>query len=286
MIEKIILGTVQLGLNYGVNNTSGLPSKTDVHNILAIAQEHGITQLDTAAAYGEAENRIGEFHSQASIKFDINSKFEKENNFDWNISLKQSITRTEVSRLNTIMFHSFESYLNKKKEIPDFWERGRNVLFDKIGVSVYTNEELEKLLDDDFISVVQFPFNLLDNNYQRGAILNRLKDNGKEVHTRSCFLQGLFFVEEKSIPVKLRSLAPYIKEISSIASSNKLEIGHLALQYCLQNNLIDGVLIGVEKPEQLIQNINWSLSRLDESILNQIDALVIPNIELLNPSKW
>lgn len=286
MIEKIILGTVQLGLNYGVNNTSGLPSKSEVNSILATAQENGISRLDTAAAYGEAELRIGEFHSQAARKFEVNTKLEKENNFDWNISLAQSINRTQVSRINTIMFHSFESYVNKKNEIPEFWERGRNVLFNKIGVSVYTNEELKKLLDDDFISVVQLPYNLLDNSYQRGDILSRLKDNGKEVHTRSCFLQGLFFMEQNSIPVKLRPLAPFVKEISRIARSNNIEIGHLALQYCLQNNLIDGVLIGVEKPQQLIQNINWSLNRLDESILKQIDALVVPNIELLNPSKW
>jgi len=82
MIEKIILGTVQLGLNYGVNNTSGLPSKSEVNSILTTAQENGISRLDTAAAYGEAELRIGEFHSQAARKFEVNTKLEKENNFE------------------------------------------------------------------------------------------------------------------------------------------------------------------------------------------------------------
>jgi len=40
---KLILGTVQFGLNYGINNSVGKPSKIEVFNILDEAAIQGIS---------------------------------------------------------------------------------------------------------------------------------------------------------------------------------------------------------------------------------------------------
>ena len=71
MNSKLILGTVQFGLHYGVNNTTGKPSKENIKSILDSAYNSGIQLLDTAEAYGDSQNKIGEYHKNSTNKFNI-----------------------------------------------------------------------------------------------------------------------------------------------------------------------------------------------------------------------
>ena len=58
-ISALSLGTVQLGLSYGINNADGKPSQETANAILNAALEGGINTLDTAGAYGDSEVVIG-----------------------------------------------------------------------------------------------------------------------------------------------------------------------------------------------------------------------------------
>ena len=58
-ISVLSLGTVQLGLNYGINNADGKPTQEASNAILDCAMAKGINCLDTAAAYGDSEVVIG-----------------------------------------------------------------------------------------------------------------------------------------------------------------------------------------------------------------------------------
>ena len=64
--SKLVLGTVQFGLDYGINNRIGQPDLTEVFKILDLARGAGIQLLDTARAYGEAEERLGTYFDQSS----------------------------------------------------------------------------------------------------------------------------------------------------------------------------------------------------------------------------
>ena len=64
MSNKLILGTVQFGLKYGINNTIGKPKKNEVLNLLKFAYNSGIRVLDTAEAYGNAHQLIGNYHKK------------------------------------------------------------------------------------------------------------------------------------------------------------------------------------------------------------------------------
>jgi len=287
MKNKLILGTVQFGISYGINNFIGLPSENTVHAILNKAYTSGITLLDTAAAYGLAENRIGSYHAlNPNQHFVINTKFSKDTSITWLDSLVNSIQSMKIERIDTIMFHSFEAYQNNKSDLKKIYAIGFPVYFKRIGVSLYTNEELEALLEDDLVTVVQLPFNLLDNQLKRGSIIERLRERKKEIHTRSCFLQGLFFMDEAKIPEKIASVKPFLRELKRIADENKIDMGQLALQYALSKDYIDRVLIGVETIQQLEKNISWAEEKIDSEILNQIDLIDVIALETLNPSQW
>jgi aryl-alcohol dehydrogenase-like predicted oxidoreductase len=192
----------------------------------------------------------------------------------------------KIERIDTIMFHSFEAYQHNKSDLKKIYAIGFPVYFKRIGVSLYTNEELEALLEDDLVTVVQLPFNLLDNQLKRGSIIERLRERKKEIHTRSCFLQGLFFMDEAKIPEKIASVKPFLRKLKRIADENEIDIGHLALQYALSKEYIDRVLIGVETIQQLEKNISWAEEKIDSEILNQIDLIDVIALETLNPSQW
>ncbi len=288
-MNKLVLGTVQLGLRYGINNLKGLVTNQESYDILSIANDNGIKTLDTAADYGDSEIKIGNFISKQNKKsFEIITKFSKKEGVGWKKSLNNSLKKMNVPNVDIIMFHSFEAYINAKNnnEI-DSILKFKGSLFNKLGVSVYTNDELKMLKTDENIEVIQSSFNILDNENIRGHILKALKDDGKIVHTRSAFLQGLFFMEHSQIPRKLMDLISPLKEINNIAEQNDFCVGHLALQYVLSKDYIDGVLIGVESIDQLQKNIQWAKTNIPFGVLEKIDKKIhIQNSALLNPSLW
>ena len=249
-INKLILGTVQFGLKYGINNSVGQVSKEEVKKILDYAQFVGINTLDTAAGYGDSEKCIGGYHYNSKELFHIITKFNKDTTISWEDSLKESIKKLYIEKVDVVMFHSFEHYYSVKSELPTIINKGRDLYFDKIGVSVYTNNELEQLLYDDNVEVVQLPFNLLDNESLRANILKRLKEKGKIIHTRSTFLQGLFYKNISSLDDKFNDLIPLLTHINELVRENKININTLAMQYVLSKEYIDGVLIGVDSSSQ------------------------------------
>lgn len=286
MTEKLILGTVQFGIPYGINNSTGLLPENDVLEILHQAILAGIKTLDTAAAYGESESRIGHYHQMHTSKFAINTKFSKEKGVSWEDSIQNSLKNLNIPKVETLMFHSYEAYQENLSIINDIIRQGKNTFFNHLGVSVYTNEELESLIDDENIEVVQLPFNLLDNHSLRSEILLQLKDKGKIIHTRSCFLQGLFFKDLNKLPEKLIALKPSLEKIHAIAQNEKISMERLALNYALQQEYIDYVIIGVDNLEQLDKNILIVNEPLSEDILDQINQISIENPYLLYPKNW
>ena len=63
-ISAVSLGTVQLGMNYGINNANGKPDQATAFKILDAAMDSGMNALDTAAGYGDSEIVIGQWLKQ------------------------------------------------------------------------------------------------------------------------------------------------------------------------------------------------------------------------------
>lgn len=284
-VDKIILGTVQFGLDYGINNSVGKASGKEVEQILDFAKSVGINTLDTAAAYGDAEDKIGNYHLTSDLFF-VNTKFDKKNNVDWEISLQYSLRKLKIPIVETVMFHSFEAYYQQNERLSILISKGRGVYFNRLGVSVYTNDELEQLMNDEYVEVIQLPFNLLDNESLRGDVLRRLKANGKTIHVRSVFLQGLFYKNIGELPNNLLDLTPHLAVLQEIAYAQNISMNVLALQYVCSKNYIDGVLMGVDNKSQLEENIQALSHKVNKSVFAEIDRIKVENVELLNPSKW
>jgi aryl-alcohol dehydrogenase-like predicted oxidoreductase len=285
--KKLILGTVQFGLDYGINNTGGQISEADVFHILDQAYANEILFLDTAAAYGNSEERIGKYlNSNPDVNFKIITKFDlKENNSPIE-SLEKSLEKLKTNKIDTIMFHNFDDFIKQKSEDILSLIKLKGIKFDRLGISVYTNEQIQKICKLQLFEVVQLPFNAFDNQIYRSEYITLLKENNIEVHTRSVFLQGLFFMETDKIPNKIKPLLKNLFTLQQIANKYQVSIEALALQYALSIPDIDNVLMGVDSLEQLKSNLNNVSLKIDYKAFEEINDIIVQEVELLNPAKW
>ena len=184
------------------------------------------------------------------------------------------------------MAHSCDNLI----ETPSLWEfliqvkkEGR---VQKIGCSLYSTEQLEKLLHLNFIpDLVQLPYSLLDRKFEE--YLPKLKALGTEVHVRSVFLQGLYFKDPSSLPQKLLPLREDLLFLHQKCTSSGITMAALALNFALENKNIDHVIVGVDTIAQLKQNLALlSDSKVDGTLLEEIRKINVSNIELLNPANW
>jgi uncharacterized protein len=286
--NKLVLGTVQMGLPYGINNSVGKISFENSCQILTKAFDLGISTLDTAEAYGDAHLVIGEFHkANPKVKFNIITKIPHdidETKIEGRI--EKYCQELHVDYLEVLMFHSFDSYQNNQHLLPLLNNIKNQGLIKNIGVSVYTNDQIESLLHDDLVSLVQMPFNLLDNESIRGALMQKLKDKGKKIHARSAFLQGLFFKDSSSTNVISQQLSKHLLAIKMLANEEHISIALLALGYCVAQKNIDQVLIGVDSVEHLIDNVKATEYQIRKDVTEKINAIRVENVALLNPSLW
>jgi aryl-alcohol dehydrogenase-like predicted oxidoreductase len=289
MMSKLILGTAQFGMSYGINNLLGKPDSDEVFKVLLTAYNNGIRKLDTAEVYGNAHELIGEFHSKyPEYKYDVITKITfGENNSVRNKVLK-IIKYLRVDFLHTIMFHSYDSYckLSENDKIELNYLKKNNFI-KHIGVSLYHNSEIESVISDCLIDIIQMPYNLLDNKNQRGNIIDKIKMTEKKIHTRSAFLQGLLLMDsntQSKIYNKFKSEISFLNEISKNLG---IKLSHLALSYCVDNLNIDNVIVGVDSCDHLNEIIEFEKkSRLSLEVHSSINNIKVNNNDFLLPINW
>lgn len=273
---KLVLGTVQFGLQYGINS-AGRPSEETVKSILAEASKGGITTLDTSSAYGNSEE-ILEKCITSEEEFKIVSKYPK-GETPVGEMFKSSLNRLKEDKLYGYLLHHFEVY----KDNPNIWDEfvalKESGKVQKIGFSLYSPEELQFILDNkSSFDLIQVPFNIFDKKFL--PLMKEVHEKGVEIHVRSTFLQGLFFKDREALPEKLKPMKKYLLQLDDLSKQSGLSISEIALNYNLQNPYIDGVLIGVDNVEQLKTNL---ASVKDTPIDVNIEVI---EKELLNPVNW
>ena len=218
LINKLILGTVQLGLPYGINNTAGKPDLKEAFKILDIAKQNGITMLDTAEAYGDAIEIIGKYHLSQHYRFNIISKFKYIPGQNIEKNIQKTLNSLYIDHLFAYLLHDADA-ISETKIKSSFYDLKSSGLIKNSGVSIYTNKQFEKAIFTDYIDIIQIPYNILDNERQRGALIKEAKRNGKQIHVRSVFLQGLFFMQENKMSEKLLPLKKYLTEIDALSKN-------------------------------------------------------------------
>jgi len=283
-VNKLILGTVQFGLNYGINNISGKVQPENVSSMLEFAHNSGIKFLDTSYAYGESELVLGNCLSQNPLKFNIVSKYPQCDK-TVNQIFEETLSRLKTTHLYGYLVHHFNFYL----ENPLIWEQFKalkeNGRVDKIGFSLYSTVELDYLFNHNVeFDLIQIPYNILDKQF--APYLSELHQRNIEVHTRSTFLQGLLYKDPQTLSTTLLPLKPSLNLLHSYCDNNNLTIEQLALNWVLNQTDIDGVLIGVDNISQLNNNIKTADRSIKQVDIDFIESIHVKEKELLNPVNW
>ena len=279
MISKIVLGTVQFGLNYGINNFNGQVKISDIQTILSFSKSAGIHTLDTAFLYGNSEENLGQCNLE---NFKIVSKLPPCEVGEIEATLEKTLQRLQQKKLYGYLFHHFSTYQKDEKTIDTLQVLKAKGKVQKIGFSLYNPSELEMLFDKNIhFDLVQVPYNLFDQRFDDYFPL--LKAKGVEIHTRSAFLQGLFFKDLNKIPPYFNSVLPQLNQLHKYG----IEKAALCLNFVVANTNIDKVVIGVDGVEQLKINIE-SLKELSkvQLIRAELKSLKIDNEAITNPSLW
>ncbi len=273
--NKIGLGTVQFGIPYGVTNSNGQTPADEVTKILQYASANAIDTLDTASAYGNAEETLGQNNL---APFKIVSKFlSAENSAPVLDQFEQTLKNLKVESLYGYLAHRPMALLDNPDEWETLLDLKQQKKVEKIGFSLNAVNELELLLDKGcFPDLIQVPFNYFDNRFAN--LMQELKSKGCEIHTRSAFLQGLFFADTTRLPVFFDAVKP---QIDALKRRFGTHLSGALLKYTLSLPFVDKVVMGVENLEQLKNNITDIDSAPDMSEnTNSVSET------LLMPSNW
>lgn len=280
MINKIALGTVQFGVDYGINNTDGQIHLGEARKILKLARESGINILDTAYEYGNSEEVLGKIGvDDCQI---ITKTSSLENGIGQVINdFYQSLERLNINKVAGLLIHNFHDIQHPQfndlfKQLKDLKRQG---IIQKIGFSTYTPNQVDFLLDNFDFDLVQLPFNVFDNRLVQGGQLRNLKECGVEIHARSIFLQGVL-LNFKNLSNYFITWKEQFMQYQTMAKEDGLSLLEYALNFALNTTEIDKVLVGVDSEKQLREII--------QSVKRSSDLAPYPinEVELLDPSVW
>ncbi len=283
--KRLALGTAQFGLAYGLNNQAGQPSETAVAELLAAAQAAGFTLLDTAAAYGNSEARLGELVGEKA-GFEIITKLPAGPAAQVTQQLAESMARLKRTQLYGVMFHAFKPL----QEEPSAWQALQAARAtgqaQRIGVSLYHPHEAEWLLAQGWdVDLVQVPYNVLDQRF--AAVLPQLAAQGVEVHVRSAFLQGLLLREPATLPEFFRPLAPKLTQLRALVAEAGVPLPAALLLFAAYAPGVARAVIGVDSVANLHENLA-AASHLAaaEALRPALAALAEPTDTFILPYAW
>lgn len=301
---KLALGTAQLGMNYGIANKTGQPSPSSARRILELANQNGVELLDTASGYGESETIIGRYirtvretgqNQPFQIVTKIPDPFEEEvqSAAEARTGMREQVLRS-MERLNLpcldyCLLHSPKSMFTQDGLVVEWLkELKQDGLIGKVGISVYTPEDVKRYLELDGLDVIQVPLNIMDTRLLRSGLLADLGARKIEIHVRSVFLQGLLLMSPDEIPPYLQKAVPYIRQLQALASELQLTYAELCLVYVRDLKEVGRIVVGCETENQLREHIEaMRLPKLPQGVRDDIQRMFSQiSDDILNPSSW
>ena len=278
---QLCLGTVQFGMDYGIIGQKK-PSLEDSVICLDYATQNGIRAIDTATAYGTAEEVTGAFLRKKTIARDklfISSKMLPNVLDDYEGDqyverirehLVNSLKVLGTDYLDAYMLHSAR-YAYRPDILQALYEMKKEGLAKKVGVSIYEPNEAKACFESPFADFVQLPYSVFDHRMKDAGVFDPEASKGVEIHTRSAFIQGLILLDEEQVPEFLSPAIPIVRKIKKICGESNLSRVALALAYVKEQTVPTHLVFGVDNLEQLKQDIAFFNADIPKDVLKQLE---------------
>lgn len=290
-MNKIVLGTVQFGLDYGISNSRGQVPKNEVFEILNYALKNNINFLDTAFAYGNSEQVLGEYFESNFNDFNKNSVFKIVSKLpaktdDVRQFFEKSLENLKQEKIYGYLTHDFASFKNDENIWNEFLKLKAEDKVQKIGFSLYYPTDLEFVLDKEIaFDIVQIPYNLFDRRFE--PYFAELKKRKIEIHTRSAFLQGLVFKKPDDLSDHFNPIKSKLTRLKKLSVERNIPIFALCLNFANLNKFIDGVVVGVDSLANFTELLDYSkYTKLTEDILDELYCFEENDENIILPFNW
>lgn len=296
---ELCLGTVQFGMDYGISGQKQ-PSVEQAVEMLDYAVQNGINTIDTANAYGTAEDVVGMFLRKKTVpreKLWIISKFRPNllddvQEEDYYAVMKENLSNTlerlGVDYLDTYLLHSAR-YVYSDAIIDTLNRLKKEGYARKVGVSVYEVDEAKKCIERDNVDFMQLPYSVFDQRMKNGGLFDMAKKHpvATQIHSRSAFIQGLILMDEEQVPDFLSKARPIVRKISELCRKHAISRIALAMNYVKQEESISHLVFGVDNISQLKEDIRIFQEDIDKDVIRDISREFCDiEADIVMPSLW
>jgi aryl-alcohol dehydrogenase-like predicted oxidoreductase len=290
---RLGLGTAQLGLDYGLTNTGGQVPEDEARDLVAGARAAGVGLLDTAAFYGDSEAVLGR-HVATDAPFKIVTKTPSipedrvgpEQALHVKATFDRSLERLGRDRVYALLVHHGRDIGKPGGErlveiLAEIKARGSA---ERIGVSVYSELEIESVLERFTPDIVQLPVSLADQRLVNSGCLKMLKAMNVEIHARSVFLQGVLLHAPGELPEYFGAVRDRLKAIGQNLDAQGFGRLEACLAFVLGQPELDVVIVGATCRTELADIVEVA----DRAARRDLDAsaLALTDERVLNPSQW
>jgi aryl-alcohol dehydrogenase-like predicted oxidoreductase len=294
MAPQLCLGTAQFGLPYGITNIAGQVSEPEVLALLKEAAAAGLTLLDTAQAYGDAEAILGRtlppdhpFRLISKLPAQSQSAYKADDRCAWDQAFERSCERLGEPCLDALLLHNAADLLKPGGEHLREWllsvrQRG---LVRRLGVSIYSSADLVGV-PPNLLDLVQLPLSLYDQRLLVDGTITRLRDQGCAVHARSLYLQGLLLSPATIWPAWVDpAVRAQHARLECLAADRGSSLLDCALGFARAQKDLEAVVIGLCSRLELQQLLQaWGgISPWQEG---EWRTWALPNAVILDPRHW
>ncbi len=284
---NLIIGSAQIGMRYGLQKKK-IPKK-HINKIYKLCKNNNIKYVDTANSYGTSEKIIGQSKlnnlkiiTKIVIPINISNKYLRK---FIQSNLKKTIKKLNVKQIDAILIHNPSIFKSNNKEIilNIFDELKKKKLIKYFGASVYSPNDVNKLLKFWKPDIIQFPLNILDQRFLKNNFIKKLKKEQIILLSRSIFLQGFLLqnVENYSI-IKLKKFKFILQKIEKWCVNNKITRIDACIHFVKNISYIDYMIVGFDdfyQLEKIIKSFRSKNIKIPETFK-------VDNLQLIDPRRW
>lgn len=292
-VGRLGLGTVALGLSYGVGPDAVLPSEAEAIATLHAARTGGVEFFDTAPAYGLAEQRTGlaladdtgaVVATKILLPKDI-SDFELPAFVRTSVATSQ--TRIKRERIDLLKIHNATAADMERRPLLDALQAEVDAgHVTALGASVYGPDDAAAVIATPGFKSVQIAFSILDQRCR--TIFAQAEAAGVGLVVRSALLKGALTARARHLPPALAPLAEAAEQVRSLANIGWDELPTLAMRYVLSVGApISVVLTGAQSQAELADALQAvTAGPLPLDLMTKLDGCGLSDDALLNPARW
>ena len=298
-VSEISLGTAEIGLDYGFKGNAhyGKPDVKESIRLLHTALDHGVNLIDTARAYGNSEEIIGQalegmtsppyIVSKVFLSKDAVQKTFSALHEEISSSIDSSLRALKLETVDLLLIHNTAlEHLRHEEILACLKEAQQQGKVRFLGASCYGEEAPLAVLNETSFRALQVPFNLLDQKMNLrvfpGAAAQRVG-----IFVRSAYLRGVLTGQLHSIPERLAPLKSRAVQALAVLNDEVSSLAEAALRFCLSLNAVSSVVIGVKTVAELEANLaDASRGILPEGLMPQLQALSFGDDPIVDTRNW